>query len=80
MSSFPIVGDVPTHFQTRVDYANATTNYYGLATPGAATTDAAWQIRKETLDASGRTTLVQFAGSTHHFVNVWDNRTGLVYG
>lgn len=79
MSSFPIHGDVATHFQFRADYADATTNYYGVATPGATTAQAVWQIRKETLDSSGRTTLIQFAGGTHHFTAIWDSRTSLVY-
>ena len=77
--SFPITGDVATHFQVRIEYADSATNYYGLASPGVATSTAGWQIRKETLDSQGRTTLVQFAGGTHHFTQVWDNRATLSY-
>jgi len=79
MSSFAIYDDMGSAFQTRIDYADATTNYYGKATPGAATSDALWQIRKETLDSEGRTTLIQFAGGTHHFTQVWDSRASLNY-
>jgi len=77
--SFAIYDDVTSNFQTRIDYANATTNYYGRATPGAAASAAAWQIRKETLDSQGRTTLIQFAGGTHHFTQIWDDRASLSY-
>ena len=81
MSSLPIGSDVATQYQFRADYVSATLNYYGLATPGAATSDAVWQIRKETLDSNGRTTLMQFGGSSHHFNQVWDNRaTTVTYG
>ena len=78
--SFKIFGDIATHFQIRIDYADTTTNYYGLASPGRTTSEAAWQIRKETLDSQGRTTLIQFAGSTHQCNQVWDNRATLSYG
>lgn len=64
----------------RFDYTSTSnTIYYGMAAPTTLTSDARWQIRRETLDASGRTTQVDFAGGTVDFNQVWDNRVTLTY-
>lgn len=53
--------------------------YIGWATPGVATSDAKWKIRKFTYDSSGRTTNIQYASGDVGFTQVWDNRASLVY-
>lgn len=64
----------------RVDYASTTINYYGHAPVGSATSDASWRIKRETLDSQGRTTAIEFAGSSANFGQIWDNRAVLIYG
>ena len=75
----PFVGDQVINAKQRIHYASATTIYYGLAAPGASEDDPAWQIRRETLDAQGRTTEINFAGGTVEYGQVWANRTTLTY-
>ena len=64
----------PDDLIQRIDYASATTQYIGFASPGSATSSPVWQIRRVTLDSSGRPTAVLFAGGNANFDNVWDNR------
>ena len=73
----PLSGDQVINAKQRIDYASATINYYGLAAPGTATNAAAWQIRRETLDSSQRTTQIDFAGGTLDYNQIWDNRASL---
>lgn len=52
--------------------------YVGYAFPGTETTAARWQIRK--LTYSGDTPiLIEFAGGSADFVNVWNDRASLDY-
>lgn len=76
----PLSGDQVINAQQRIDYVSSTKNYYGLAAPGALTSDSAWQIREETLDSQGRTIAIKFAGSTLEYNQIWDNRAVLTYG
>lgn len=74
-----LVSTLPDVYIQRIDYASSTTVYYGFAAPGFATSGAVWQIRRETLDSSGRTTAIDFAGGSSGFTHIWDNRTSLSY-
>ena len=63
----------------RLDYASSTINYYGIAAPGSLTSQAVWQIRRETLDSLQRTIQIDFAGGTIDQTQIWDNRATLTY-
>ena len=75
----PLTGDQVINAKQRIEYVSATINYYGLASPGAATSDAGWQIRRETLDSQSRTIQIDFAGGTLEYNQIWDNRATLAY-
>lgn len=75
----PLTGDQVINAKQRIQYASATINYYGLAAPGTLTSEAGWQIRRETLDDQGRTTQIDFAGGTLEYNQIWDNRATLDY-
>lgn len=74
-----LVGDQAINAKQRIDYANATTIYIGFGAPGALEANPAWQIRRQTLDGSGRTTEINFAGGTVAYEQIWNNRTTLNY-
>ena len=61
------------------DYASATVEYYGHASPGSATTSAVWRIRRRTLDANGRTTAIEWAGRAGNFDQICSDRATAVY-
>lgn len=52
--------------------------YMGLAIPGSATSDPAWQIRHLTYDTFGNPT-IKYANGTAAHTAVWDNRASLSY-
>jgi len=52
--------------------------YYGLASPGSATSAAVWQIKKLTYAGSNLTSM-RWANGAKTFANVWDNRAALSY-
>ena len=64
----------------KIEYASATINYYGWATPGTPTTDASWEIVRETLDANGRTTDLQHANNSGERNFKWSLRASYTYG
>lgn len=69
-------------YQQVFDYAGGTTGipiYIGWATPGVATTDAKWKIRKLTYDGNGQVTAIQHAGSDIGFKFQWSQRTTYTY-
>lgn len=78
---FHVSGDQVLNLRQRHEYTDTFpgTQYHGLAAPGTLDSDAGWVIRRETLDASGRTTHIDFAGGTVAFINIWDNRASLDY-
>ena len=65
--------------KTLIEYSGGNPLYIGRASPGSATSAAAWQIQKLTCDASGNVTDVEFAGGTNDFKQIWDNRATLSY-
>lgn len=75
----PLGGDQVINAKQRLEYASATVNYYGLAAPGTAEDAAGWQIRRETLDASGRTTQINFAQGTLEYSSQWSLRATYDY-
>ena len=52
--------------------------YLGEGVPGAATSDAAWRIRKVTW-LGGLAVSIKWAGGTTLFDKVWDDRTTYTY-
>lgn len=75
----PLTGDQVINAKQRIEYASATINYYGLAAPGTEESAAGWQIRRETLDAQGRTIQIDFAGGTLEYSQSWSSRAVLTY-
>lgn len=63
-------------YETRIDEVSATVSYIGKATPGAATSDASWQISK--LDETTGLVL-SYADDVTTFTKVWDNRATYTY-
>ena len=73
------VKQVPDDYQQRMDYASATIQYVGTASPSAKTSDSVWKIMRLTLDSSGRTTQIEWAGLAATYTQIWDQRADLVY-
>ena len=71
--------------KTRFEYYDYDTSlgyllkYRGLATPGAATSAAAWRICKYTCDVNGLVTQIDFADGVSTFNKIWDNRDSYSY-
>mgnify|MGYP001570753858 CR=1 FL=1 len=63
----------------RVEYASATVQYVGYASPGSLTSASVWQIRRLTYDDRRRLTTVEFADGNANRDNVWENRATLSY-
>lgn len=67
-------------FTLQMDYVGGTNLIYlGRATPGTATSAAAWQIRKFTYDINNNPTVIAWAGGSTAFSSIYDNRAGLTY-
>jgi len=64
-------------YEDIVDNASATVTYFGLAEPGTATSEAKWQILRQTI--SGNVIIKVFADRDRNFDNIWDNRATLNY-
>ncbi len=64
-----------------IDYdASGNAIYQGWAVPRTADkAGAVWRICRLTVDGSGRTTDIQWAGGDEKFVNVWNDRVSLSY-
>ena len=70
--------DLGIPVQHVLDYSGDNLIYFGLAAHGAATSAAAWQIRK--LDYSGSNLItIKSANGTDTFTNIWDDRVSLSY-
>lgn len=64
---------------TKLDYDGGTTPIYiGLATPGSASNEAKWLIKKFTWDGDNPTD-IQFANGSPNFDQIWNNRASLSY-
>lgn len=63
----------------KLDVASSTVTYVGKASPGAATSAAAWKVFRITTNAEGDLDL-EYANSAATYANVWDNRASLTYG
>jgi hypothetical protein len=61
----------------KIDEADATTTYIGLALPGTATSAASWQIKK--IGVSSTVTTISWADGNEDFDNIFDNRASLSY-
>ena len=68
---------LPVSSQLKVDIANATTIYIGEASPGVATSTAAWRIFK--VDTTSGVS-IGYAGKDAGFIYVWDDRATYTYG
>jgi len=65
------------NYTTKIDEVDASTTYVGEATPGTATSEAKWRIKK--ISVSGTVTTIAWAGGSRGFDQVWDNRVSLNY-
>lgn len=54
--------------------------YIGWASPGVATSEAKWAVRKLTYNATPAITNIQWANKAFAFNSIWDNRATLLYG
>ena len=63
-------------FKILIDDSTADT-YIGYATPSSLSSDPVWQILK-LVPTTGLVQLL-YAGGNGQYINVWDNRTSLVY-
>lgn len=64
----------------RTDEQVSGTTYVGKAHPGAATSDAVWQISRVVVTTTlPITTTITWADGNTNTDNIWDNRTGLSY-
>ena len=57
---------------------NGRQEYIGIASPGALTSEAKWQIYNLSYDSSGRMTKRRYANNAL-FTAIWDSRTDLDY-
>lgn len=64
-------------YTSYTDDASATVSYYGWASPGIATSTAAWRIMKKTV--AGTVTSYTWADGDLNFDNIWNNRASLSY-
>lgn len=70
-------GEDQFRFDTFIDEASSTITYYGLASPGTATSSAKWRIlRKQVV---GNITKYRYANASAEFDQIWDNRASLDY-
>lgn len=71
--------------KTLLDDVGGGISYLGKATPGAATSDAVWQIQRITegegiIGPSGDDLIVEWAESNANSDKIWDNRAAYSYG
>lgn len=71
-----VAGGSVSNYETRIDEVSATVSYIGKATPGAATSDASWQISK--LDETTGLVL-SYADDVTTFTKIWDDRATYTY-
>lgn len=67
-----------TPYTIKMEYSGESPIYIGKASPGTATSSAAWQIQKLTYSGSNITD-IQWADGDISFDNIWDNRDSLSY-
>jgi hypothetical protein len=66
--------------KVELDYVGGTNPIYvGYATPGSATSVAAWRILRITYDGNANPLVIEYANGNDLYANVWDNRAGLSY-
>jgi len=76
--AFLLIG--ASYLTVKIQYdANDNPVYIGRADPGAAVTDAKWQIVRLTWDASGNCTDIQYANGSWEFKFQWSSRASYVY-
>lgn len=67
----------PEGLNVELDVASATVSYIGEADPSAATSAAAWRVRRIT--KTGDDVSIRWADGDALFDNVWDDRASLSY-
>lgn len=63
----------------QAEYSGGNLIYQGFASPGNATSTAAWKIAKYTYDGSNNLLTIKWAGGASSYTNIWDNRASLSY-
>ena len=69
----------PTYTLSLAYDASNNLQYLGKAFNGTAQSDALWQIKKLSYDASNNLTDIQLEGGNAQFDAIWDNRAALSY-
>ncbi|MBF0421893.1 MAG: hypothetical protein HQL73_02755 [Magnetococcales bacterium] len=65
---------------SRYDYdQSGNIQYIGYASPGSATGDSVWMIKKIEYDDQGRPSAILFAGGQSEFASAWDGRAHHTY-
>ena len=83
VTALPVEVEIPpvnvgiAYFATRVDEASSTVTYVGKAEPGSSPASAVWQIKRIT--ESGASTVIEYAGGSDLFDQVWVDRASLTY-
>lgn len=72
-----VLNGVGSLYAVRIDEADASTTYFGFASPGSANASAVWRIKR--MSVSGNVTTIEFADGNTNFDNVWNNRASLSY-
>lgn len=68
------------YYTTEIDYNGGTNaTYIGQATPGTATSAAAWQIKFITYDGNNNPTSITWANASSKFAFIWASRTSYSY-
>lgn len=80
LSAIAAAGIEDVMYDKQIDNeSNGDITYIGEATPGTATSEAKWRIKKITVvNAEGDTTIAWANGNTN-FTNIWDNHLSLSY-
>jgi hypothetical protein len=74
----PYVPEVKVAQDVQIDEASPTVTYVGEASPGTASSQALWRIKRIT-DSGGQVS-IDWAGGVGTYVHVWNDRANLVYG
>lgn len=69
--------DPYSSYDAQVDQISPYEGYYGIASPGTATSAASWRIKKVVFSGGGAT--IAFADGNKNFDNIWDNRLTYTY-
>ena len=69
-----------SNLSLQIDYSGGSNPIYiGIASPGTATSENKWQIKKLTFDGNNNITSIAYAGGAPDFNQIYDDRASLSY-